>query len=60
MHEFLTYCKSQSILNIAFGDIHLQDLRKSHENNLAFHGYECCISIWVMAQDVLINLQKWL
>ncbi len=59
MHEFLTYCKSQSILNIAFGDIHLQDLRKSRENNLATMGMNVVFPIWGdKAQDVLIEFAK--
>lgn len=46
MLEFLTYCKSKSIVNIAFGDIHLQDLRKAREDKLVAVSMKAIFPLW--------------
>lgn len=46
MSNFLEWCKSQSITNMAFGDIHLQDLRKTRENKLATAGMNAIFPLW--------------
>lgn len=52
MNVFLTWCKSQSILNIAFGDIHLQDLRTAREDKLSAVGMNAIFPLWG-AQNIL-------
>lgn len=46
MNDFIEWCKSQSLINIAFGDIHLQDLRKTRENKLAAVGMNALFPLW--------------
>ena len=56
MLEFLTYCKSKSIVNIAFGDIHLRDLRTAREDKLVAVGMNAIFPLWGNdAQDVLLE-----
>ena len=46
MQDFLTWCVSQDIKNIAFGDIHLIALRIKREDNLKRLGMNAVFPLW--------------
>lgn len=46
MQDFLNWCISQNIKNVAFGDIHLIDLRRERENNLRRLGINAVFPLW--------------
>jgi uncharacterized protein (TIGR00290 family) len=46
MQDFLNWCISQDIKNVAFGDIHLIDLRRKREDNLKLIGINAVFPLW--------------
>lgn len=46
MKKFLNYCLSQNVEAIAFGDIHLQNLRESREQKLKQIGMSALFPLW--------------
>ncbi|MDD3266200.1 MAG: hypothetical protein PHC75_03350 [Burkholderiales bacterium] len=55
MQNFLTWCISQNIKNIAFGDIHLTGLRAKRENNLKHLGIKAIFPLWGISGAKLIE-----
>lgn len=55
MRAFLEWCTSENILHIAFGDIHLQELRKKREQQLATVGMRAIFPLWNMQPEKIIK-----
>ncbi|HRG61610.1 MAG TPA: hypothetical protein PLP75_01185 [Burkholderiales bacterium] len=55
MRDFLTWCVSQNVKNIAFGDIHLIDLRKKREEKLKQLGINAVFPLWGISGTCIIH-----
>lgn len=55
MHLFLDYCLLNGIKSIAFGDIHLMDLRQKRESKLKLFGMNALFPLWGANGKELLN-----